>query len=257
MTRGQEFAGRSARRGRSGGWSARAGVSLAPPPPGGGRGRRVGRPRRRWIAPSSREPRLPPGVLRAVRVLLEPGQLVALDGALLMKRVRSAVGHRRSDHRCATRVPESRCCGGRPNGRREASARCPCRSSIGRVQGRQRHARPFVSGAVRSSKRRASFAGARETRRRRRFGGDEFADRAPRHGGEGAFAVGERIRDQAAHPFLSRDGLDIRLTASVGLATLPDSGRLGRRVDGGRRQGDVRGERFGQERYSGRTRSSR
>ena len=37
------------------------------------------------------------------------------------------------------------------------------------------------------------------------------------------FAVGERIRDRiAAHKFLAGDGLDIRLTASVGVATLPD-----------------------------------
>ena len=32
------------------------------------------------------------------------------------------------------------------------------------------------------------------------------------------------FRDRiAAHKFLARDGLDIRLTASVGLATLPDA----------------------------------
>ncbi len=45
----------------------------------------------------------------------------------------------------------------------------------------------------------------------------------PTPGGEGAFAVGERVRDRiAAHRFLARDGLDIHLTASVGVATLPD-----------------------------------
>ena len=56
-----------------------------------------------------------------------------------------------------------------------------------------------------------------------RFGGDEFALVLPDTGGEGAFAVGERIRERiAAHPFLAGDGLDIRLTASVGVATLPD-----------------------------------
>ena len=37
------------------------------------------------------------------------------------------------------------------------------------------------------------------------------------------FAVGERIRERiAAHKFLAGDGLDIHLTASVGVATLPD-----------------------------------
>ena len=56
-----------------------------------------------------------------------------------------------------------------------------------------------------------------------RFGGDEFALVLPDTGGEGAFAVGERIRERiAAHRFLAGDGLDIHLTASVGVATLPD-----------------------------------
>ena len=35
--------------------------------------------------------------------------------------------------------------------------------------------------------------------------------------------MAERLRDRlAAHPFLAGDGLRIRLTASVGVATLPD-----------------------------------
>jgi diguanylate cyclase (GGDEF)-like protein len=38
--------------------------------------------------------------------------------------------------------------------------------------------------------------------------------------------VGERIRERiAAHVFLAADGLTIRLTASVGVATLPDHAR--------------------------------
>ena len=56
------------------------------------------------------------------------------------------------------------------------------------------------------------------------FGGDEFALVLPDTGGEGAFAVGERIRERvAAHPFLAGDGLNLRLTVSVGVATLPDN----------------------------------
>ena len=40
---------------------------------------------------------------------------------------------------------------------------------------------------------------------------------------DGAVSVGERIRDRlAAHRFLEGDGLSIALTASVGVATLPD-----------------------------------
>jgi diguanylate cyclase (GGDEF)-like protein len=66
-------------------------------------------------------------------------------------------------------------------------------------------------------------ASARETDMVARFGGDEFALILPDTGSEGAVAVGERVRDRiAAFSFLQGDGLDIRLTASVGVATLPD-----------------------------------
>src|SRR5207245_11242126 len=65
---------------------------------------------------------------------------------------------------------------------------------------------------------------ARETDVVSRFGGDEFALVLPDTGGDGAYAVGERIRERiAAHSFLAGDGLDIHLTASVGVATLPDA----------------------------------
>ena len=56
-----------------------------------------------------------------------------------------------------------------------------------------------------------------------RFGGDEFALVLPETGRECAFAVGARIREKiAAFRFLAGDGLNIQLTASVGVATLPD-----------------------------------
>ena len=65
---------------------------------------------------------------------------------------------------------------------------------------------------------------ARETDVVSRFGGDEFAVVLPDTGGEGAYAVGERVRERiAAHTFLADDGLDIHLTVSVGVATLPDA----------------------------------
>ena len=73
----------------------------------------------------------------------------------------------------------------------------------------------MARGVVRSS--------ARETDVAARFGGDEFAVVLPDTGGEGAFAVAERVRQRIAeHRFLADDGLDIHLTASVGVATLPD-----------------------------------
>jgi diguanylate cyclase (GGDEF)-like protein len=64
---------------------------------------------------------------------------------------------------------------------------------------------------------------ARETDVVARFGGDEFALILPDTGGEGAYAVGERIRERIAEfVFLTGDSLKVHLTASVGVATLPD-----------------------------------
>jgi diguanylate cyclase (GGDEF)-like protein len=64
---------------------------------------------------------------------------------------------------------------------------------------------------------------ARETDIVARFGGDEFALVLPDTGASGARAVAERIRQRIArHDFLAGDGLNIHLTASVGVATLPD-----------------------------------
>ena len=64
---------------------------------------------------------------------------------------------------------------------------------------------------------------ARETDVVARFGGDEFALILPDTGSEGAVAVGDRVRERIdAHRFLAGNGLDIHLTVSVGVATLPD-----------------------------------
>jgi len=64
---------------------------------------------------------------------------------------------------------------------------------------------------------------ARETDVVARFGGDEFSVILPDTGREGAVSVAERVRDRIrAFEFLAADGFTIRLTTSIGVATLPD-----------------------------------
>ena len=187
------------------------------------RGRRVGAIIGLDRAASSRRPQLAPAVLRAVRVLLEPAS-VALDNALLIKRAEAL-----SVTDDLTRLYNSRYLNlvlRRETKRASRSGR-PLSllfidldgfKSINDTHGHLFGSRALVEAAavIRQS--------ARETDVVARFGGDEFALVLPDTGGEGAYAVGERIRERiAAFKFLVGDGLDIHLTASLGVATLPDA----------------------------------
>ena len=59
-----------------------------------------------------------------------------------------------------------------------------------------------------------------------RFGGDEFTVILPQTGPEGAFIIAERIRLQIAETvFLRSHGLEVRISASIGIASFPDHGR--------------------------------
>jgi diguanylate cyclase (GGDEF)-like protein len=171
---------------------------------------------------SEREPRMAPANLRAVRVLLEPAA-VALDNALLLRRaeelsVTDDLTHLYNSryldmvlHKETKRASRS----GRPLSLLFIDL--DGFKSINDSHGHQFGSRALVEAAavIRGS--------ARETDVVARFGGDEFALVLPDTGGEGAYAVGERIRERlAAHVFLASAGLKIHLTGSVGVATLPD-----------------------------------
>ncbi len=186
------------------------------------RGRRVGALISLDPSPSAREPKLPGTMLRSVKVLLEPAA-VALDNALLLKRTEAL-----SVTDDLTRLYNSRYLNQvlRRETKRASRSGRPLSllfidldgfKAVNDNHGHLCGSRALVEAAavIRGS--------ARETDVVARFGGDEFALVLPDTGGEGAYAVGERILERiAAHKFLSREGLNIRLTASVGVATLPD-----------------------------------
>jgi diguanylate cyclase (GGDEF)-like protein len=186
------------------------------------RGRKIGAVVALDRQPSAREPRMAAGMLRAVRVLLEPAS-VALDNALLLKRAEALSVTDDLTHLYNSRYLNLVL---RRETKRASRSGRPLSLLFIDLDGfkwvKDTHGHLFGSRAlveaaavIRSS--------ARETDVVSRFGGDEFAIILPDTGGEGAFAVGARVRDKiAAHKFLAGDGLDIHLTVSVGVATLPD-----------------------------------
>jgi diguanylate cyclase (GGDEF)-like protein len=190
--------------------------------PLGCRGRRVGALVALDPQPSGREPRMAESMLRAVRILLEPAS-VALDNALLLKRAEALSVTDDLTHLYNSRYLNLVL---RRETKRASRSGRPLSllfidldgfKAVNDTHGHLFGSRALVEAAA------VIRASARETDVVSRFGGDEFAIILPDTGWEGAFAVGARVRDKiAAYRFLAGDGLDVHLTASVGVATLPD-----------------------------------
>jgi diguanylate cyclase (GGDEF)-like protein len=172
--------------------------------------------------PAARDPILAPATQSALRRALEPGG-IALDNAMLVQRAEAL-----SVTDDLTQLYNSRYLSQvlRRETKRASRSGRPLSllfidldgfKTINDTHGHLCGSRALVEAAalIRQS--------ARETDIVSRFGGDEFALILPDTGSEGAAAVGERVRDRInAHGFLEGDGLDIHLTVSVGVATLPD-----------------------------------
>jgi diguanylate cyclase (GGDEF)-like protein len=186
------------------------------------RGRRVGALVGIDRTSSAREPKFTAGALDALRAALQPGA-IALENALRVQRAEAL-----SVTDDLTQLYNSRYLSQvlRRETKRASRSGRPLSllfidldgfKSINDTHGHLFGSRALIeaAGVIRQS--------ARETDIVARFGGDEFALVLPDTGSDGAVAVGERIRDKVATwRFLRGDGLDIALTVSVGVATLPD-----------------------------------
>jgi len=172
--------------------------------------------------PSTREPAFAPATQAALLVALEPGG-IALDNAMRVQRAEAL-----SVTDDLTQLYNSRYLSQvlRRETKRASRSGRPLSLLFIDLDGFKRindsHGHLYGSRALieAASVIRQS---ARETDVVARFGGDEFALILPDTGSEGAVAVGERVRDRINEfHFLTSDGLDIHLTVSVGVATLPD-----------------------------------
>jgi diguanylate cyclase (GGDEF)-like protein len=187
------------------------------------RGRRVGVLIAFDPRPSAREPKLTETTLASVHVLLEPVAAV-LDSALLIERAEALSVTDDLTHLYNSRYLNQVL---RRETKRAGRSGRPLSllfidldgfKSINDTYGHVFGSRALVeAGAV-------IRGSARETDVPARFGGDEFALILPDTGEPGALAVAERVRERiAAHVFLRNERLAVHLTASVGVATLPDA----------------------------------
>lgn len=172
--------------------------------------------------PSASAPSLGPSVVLTLRTLLEPAA-IALDNALTLQKAEAL-----SVTDDLTRLYNSRFLNLvlRREAKRASRSGRPLSvlfidmdgfKSVNDKHGHLAGSKALVEAAalIRGS--------ARETDVVARFGGDEFSVILPDTGREGAVSVAERVRDRIrAFEFLASDGLTVRLTASIGIATLPD-----------------------------------
>ncbi len=172
--------------------------------------------------PSAAAPSFGAAVLSLLRVLLEPAA-IALDNALSLQKAEAlsvtddltGLSNSRYLNLVLRREEKRSVRSGRPlsvlfidmDGFKEVN------THHGHLAGSK--ALVEVAAVIRSC--------ARETDVVARFGGDEFSVILPDTGREGAVFVAERICARIrAFRFLEPDGLAVRLTASVGVATLPE-----------------------------------
>jgi diguanylate cyclase (GGDEF)-like protein len=172
--------------------------------------------------PSSRPPEMAPHVLGALEAVLEPAA-VALDNANRFKWVEAlsvtddltSLYNSRYLHQALHREAKRAARGERPLSLLFLDL--DGFKNVNDAHGHLLGSRALVETAevIRSC--------SRETDVVARFGGDEFAVVLPDTGAQGAYSVAGRIRERlAAHRFLAAEGLSVRLTVSIGVATLPD-----------------------------------
>lgn len=173
-------------------------------------------------APSKSVPSLGPSLLFALRALLTPAA-IALDNAVALQKAEAL-----SVTDDLTRLFNSRYLNLVLNRETKRALRSSRPLSLlfadldGFKQVNDRHG--HLAGSQALVEVATLMRGcARETDVVARFGGDEFSLVLPETTSEGAVAVANRVIERIREfRFLAADGLDLRLTISVGVATLPN-----------------------------------